>query len=451
MKTLSLFWPILILVFILLAYFPLFLKLLWHKPLAAKPAKSKRKLQILKPKTDKDCPHCQAQIAGGQTPETVCKKHIIPYRMRKKKPGRPKTVRTQGFFCANPRCYYYLSDDETIHALVGYGSHGTYEAIGDLFCQFCRKKSTVRRNTVLYRLKTLSSTVGNVLLALAVGMDISAVEDLFGVREMTVRTWLARGGAHGQKLHQRFFANLELAHVQFDELWADVKQSDQEMWVWTACDAKSKVIPVLQVGPRTLEMAYAVVHELKSRLNAGCVPPCSSDGLKLYFYALTAHFGLWLKAADQKKPTWQLLTDFTYAQVIKQQRRFRLVKVEQRMLWGRLSDYIARLKANGLSGRINTSYVERANLTIRQSVSKLTRRTWGPAQYATELSEHLFWWLAYYHFSRPHETLRVKLASPTPRQGKQRPILYRDRTPAMAAGLTAKRWSVLELISYPLP
>jgi IS1 family transposase len=282
-------------------------------------------------------------------------------------------------------------------------------------------------------------------------MDISAIEEVYGIREMTLRTWLGRGGAHGQKLHQRFFANLELTHVQLDELWANVKQSEQDVWVWTACEAKNKIIPVVQVGPRTQEMAYSVVHELKGRLKAGCVPVFSSDGLKHYFYSLTAHFGEWQKPEDQGKPIWMLLTNFAYAQVIKQQRRFRLVKVEQRMMCGLLSEYAARLKANGLSGKINTSFVERANLTIRQCVSKLTRRTWGMAQFTPELSEHLYWWLAYYHFARYHESLRVKLDMPIQRKGQQRPIKYRKMTPAVAAGLTTRRWSVLELISYPLP
>lgn len=106
------------------------------------------------------------------------------------------------------------------------------------------------------------------------------MEEVFGIREMSVRTWLARGGAHGQRLHQRFFANLDLAHVQLDELWANVKQSDQDIWVWVACEAKYKLIPVLQLGPRTQNMAYSVVHELKSRLKPGCAPVFSSDGLK---------------------------------------------------------------------------------------------------------------------------------------------------------------------------
>jgi hypothetical protein len=56
------------------------------------------------------------------------------------------------------------------------------------------------------------------------------------------------------------------------------------------------------------------------------------------------------------------------------------------------TEYTARLKAIGLSGVMNTSFVERVNLTIRQSVSNLTRRTWGPAHFSPELNEHLFWW-----------------------------------------------------------
>jgi len=75
-------------------------------------------------------------------------------------------------------------------------------------------------------------------------------------------------------------------------------------------------------------MAYLVVHELKSRMKDGCVPIFSSDGLKHYFYALTAHFGEWIVPEGETKPVWLILPSFLYAQVIKQQRRFRLVGME---------------------------------------------------------------------------------------------------------------------------
>jgi len=80
--------------------------------------------------------------------------------------------------------------------------------------------------------------------------------------------------------------------------------------------------------------------------------------------------------------------------------------VERRILCGKDQDYRERLKAAGLSGKINTSFVERINslappdragVTIRQSVSKLTRQTWGPAHFTPELLEHLEWWRMYYH------------------------------------------------------
>ena len=100
-------------------------------------------------------------------------------------------------------------------------------------------------------------------------------------------------------------------------------------------------------------------------------------------------------------------------------------------------------------GTINTAFIERLNLTIREGVSKLARRTWGLAQYTPELVEHLYWWLAVYHFVRCHEELRELLAEPVLRKGRQAPRKYRQRTPAMAAGLVSRRWTVRELLSYP--
>lgn len=235
-----------------------------------------------------------------------------------------------------------------------------------------------------------------------------------------------------------------------DELWANVKRSTQDMWVWTACDVTTKIIPVIQVSGRTQEAAYQVVHELKGRLRPGCVPVFSTDGLRHYFYALTAHFGRW-ETADGKKPVWVLVSEFVYAQVIKHQRRHRTVQVERRMLWGDAKNYREQLKIAGLSGKINTSFVERANLTIRQCISKLTRRTWGPPQFTPELLEHLEWWRAYYHFVRYHESLDMELTTPRQRKGKQQPVRYRRQTPAMVAGLTHNRWTVKELLIYPLP
>jgi hypothetical protein len=70
------------------------------------------------------------------------------------------------------------------------------------------------------------------------------------------------------------------------------------------------------------------------------------------------------------------------------------------------------LQALGLSGRLNTAFIERVNLTVRHGVAALARRTWAKAQPAPQLLAHLQWWRAYSHFVRPYAALRVALVQP---------------------------------------
>jgi len=130
-----------------------------------------------------------------------------------------------------------------------------------------------------------------------------------------------------------------------------------------------------------------------------------------YFYALTAHFGQWIKApgSRNKKPQWQVEAGLLYGQVQKQHRRHKLVRVKQvfRPLTG--AAFKEALQTLGVSGRINTAFIERVNLTIRRGVAALARRTWPTALQASHLEAHLHWWLAYYHFVRPHGSLGTAL------------------------------------------
>jgi Integrase core domain len=109
------------------------------------------------------------------------------------------------------------------------------------------------------------------------------------------------------------------------------------------------------------------------------------------------------------------------------------------------------LQGLGFSGRLNTAFIERVNLTVRQGVSALARRTWATAQKSSHLLAHVEWWRAYYHFVRPHRALRVALVQPRVRGGKLVAQRYRQRTPAMAAGRTNQRWTTREVLSCPLP
>jgi IS1 family transposase len=427
----------------------------WFKNLFAyKKARHKApgKPTVMHPSNPNKCPACRAALLGDAPPLTECPHAtIIPWDQIKGIGGPKKTISTDGFFCPNPACTYFGVTDPTIHAIAGDGKNtSNHGPIQDLCCQACQAKFSARRHTPLYRLKSDPVVVCQILALLANGDDPSTLAEIFNVSEATIRTWLSRSGDHGRKFHDLFFVNLELSHLQLDELWGYIKRAKDNIWIWTVLDAKTKIMPVLLLGPRNQDMANAVVHQIKSCLRPGCVPVFSSDGLRYYYYALTAHFGEWVELVDRLKSVWLPLANFFYAQVIKHQRAHHTVEVEQRNIWGSPDEYQSRLKAAGLSGRINTAFVERANLTIRQCVSKLTRRTWGTAHYVTELAEHLYWWQVYYHFVRYHESLRIELSQPIPRKGKLPPIKYRSVTPAMAAGLTQRRWSVLEIVSYPL-
>jgi len=195
------------------------------------------------------------------------------------------------------------------------------------------------------------------------------------------------------------------------------------------------------------------MHSVRQILAPGCIPLFTSDGLNLYFYALTAHFGQWLQEScrGRKVLRWQVAAGLIYGQVKKSYQRRRLIRVSQVMRLGTEAALKAALQGMGLSGRLNTAFIERVNLTVRHGVAALARRTLATAQQTPHLLAHLEWWRAYYHFVRPHQSLRVALVQPCERGGKLVAQRYRQRTPAMAAGRTNRRWTAHEVLSYPLP
>jgi uncharacterized membrane protein (UPF0136 family) len=99
------------------------------------------------------------------------------------------------------------------------------------------------------------------------------------------------------------------------------------------------------------------------------------------------------------------------------------------------------LQRMGFSGRLNTAFIERVNLSVCHGVAALARRTWATAKPAPQLLAHLKWWRAYYYFVRPHVALRVALEQPRERGGKLVTQRYQQRTPAMAVGRTNRRWT----------
>ena len=115
--------------------------------------------------------------------------------------------------------------------LFGDGKHGHAERIQTFRCQACRTTFSARRHTPLYRLKTPSHQIGMVLSALAEGLDACAAERVFGYRQATITTWLSGTVEHAQTLHKHYFCNLQLPHMQLDEIRTRLRSTKQTLWL----------------------------------------------------------------------------------------------------------------------------------------------------------------------------------------------------------------------------
>ena len=123
-----------------------------------------------------------------------------------------------------------------------------------------------------------------------------------------------------------------------------------------------------------------MLHHLKLSLKPDWVPLFLSDGLRSYFYAITAHFGSWFRPVRARTDHWQVDAELLYGQLVKRKRSRKLAYAITRMVWGKRKALTTKLKSVGLSGLIQTAFIERANLTIRQSVAPLRQKTWSLAQ-----------------------------------------------------------------------
>jgi hypothetical protein len=135
--------------------------------------------------------------------------------------------------------------------------------------------------------------------------------------------------------------------------------------------------------------------------------------------------------------------------VIKQIRRRRLVAVSARVVFGTLAEIKQRLAAHGW--QINTAFIERVNLTIRQHVAAVGRRVTTLCKGEGGFRQQLTLSHVYYNFCLPHASLRLPLLQPEPTKGTGSVKRWCPCTPAMAAGLTAHVWTLREVLVFRVP
>jgi IS1 family transposase len=293
---------------------------------------------------------------------------------------------------------------------------------------------------------------------------------VFGVDPNTVLQWLVEAAEQLQAFTCYFLCDVHVHQLQLDELYAvlrGLKEGEisaanalqrlepSRPWVWTAIDPVSKLLLAIEVGPRTVAMAQHVVHRVGQRLASGGVPTWLSDGFKGYLPAIVGHFGFWVHQERRHdkgpvpKPRWMPLPGLLYAQVVKQYRRKRVVGVKHRVVFGTREAIESVLAAYGW--KINTSFVERLNLDIRQRVAAVGRRVNTLCQSADGLQHQLALFHAYYNFVLVHASLRQPWWVPEATNGSGSAKVWQPCTPAMAAGLTDHVWTLQEMLMFRVP
>jgi hypothetical protein len=150
------------------------------------------------------------------------------------------------------------------------------------------------------------------------------------------------------------------------------------------------------------------------------------------------------------KPRWMPLPELLYTKVVKSYRRRRIVRVTQhRVMFGTMDRVTQVLSACGW--QINTAFVERLNLDIRQRVAAVGRRTNTLCKSEDGLRQQLALFQVYHNFVFPHISLRQPLRVPEPTNGSGSAKQWRPCTPAMAAGLTDQVWSLRDVLLYRVP
>jgi IS1 family transposase len=407
------------------------------------------------------CALCERETAHPQAPPPV-PPDPLPATNR-----RPREVDTSRHFCPHSGCHYRGWLGLGNLRANGHPSGGPWR---QFHCTSCKGYFLETHGTIFHGKQAEVELIVRVLACLAEGLGIRATARVFEGAPNTVLHWLVEAAEQLRAFSAYFLCDLHLEPLQLDELYAVLRAlkageiNDDEAlkrlerspyWVWTAMDPKSKLLVVVDVGTRTLAMAQRVVHQVTRVLAPGCVPLFLTDGLKDYGTALLAHFGYWMPPERRQdkgprpKPRWMPLPELLYAQVVKSYRRRRIVGVKHRVVFGTQLAIDQVLAACGWT--INTAFIERLNLDIRQRVAAVGRRVNTLCQAEEGLLDQMVLFQTYHNFVLPHASLRQPLLIPEPTHGRGPARLWRPCTPAMVAGLTDHVWSLKEVLLYRVP
>lgn len=207
------------------------------------------------------------------------------------------------------------------------------------------------------------------------------------------------------------------------------------------------------VGRRTAATALAAWQDFYQRTD-GCLPDLiTTDEYPAYPAVIVSTYGVHkedveLSQAEREDYGWgewppvYFPVEIAYATVHKERAQGRVVRVEQRVVFGTEGQVTEALEGGSTAPSVNLSYVERWHGTQRHFNARKARRVYT---FSKDLGFHrAVTWLCVvtYNFCWKPRTLRERI--------RRRPLRYRYRTPAMVEGLAERPWSIAEVLRYPM-
>jgi transposase-like protein/IS1 family transposase len=309
-----------------------------------------------------------------------------------------------------------------------------------LICKQCHKTFTTTTGTAFYRLRTPAETVSLVLTLMAHGCPLQAIVVAFGFDERTVAAWFARAGRQAQAVQEHVVEQpRDLGQVQADEL--RVKQQGQISWMALAMSVGTRLWLAGEVSEqRNLGLIRRLLGRVRRCAARRPLLVCT-DGFRAYPRAIRETFRDPLPTGKRGRPRLRSWNTLQIAQVVKHYVQRRVVGTERRIVAGTVAQ-VEKLRRRSQRGEgvINTAYIERLNATFRERLATLTRRGRALARCTTTLHAGMYLIGTVYNFCTYHRSLSRAAAG-----------VLAPQTPAMAAAITAHRWTVYELLSFHVP
>jgi IS1 family transposase len=213
-----------------------------------------------------------------------------------------------------------------------------------------------------------------------------------------------------------------------------------------ALDPQSRFVVSLVVGKRTTEATRALVRDFRQRTGSRVMRLMTSDEYPVYAEVIRDAYGTRVtpprtgRRGRPRRPYTAIPPEVTYATVHKERENNRVARVSSRVVFGTPDAVASALVSSAVSRSVNTCFVERHNATDRNRCSRKVRKSYAFSKdWDVHWAATVFSYFSY-NFCWPVRTLRVK------GEGGR----WQQRTPAMAAGLTDRVWSLDEWLTYPV-